>query len=86
MIGRLLAAFATLVGRPFMRSPAYRAYYSFSIPTIYAAQPEGLRGLFAKERRWSRKSLAGPERLLWFQAGLNYERARASSCLRRICR
>ena len=54
MIGRLLAAFATLVGVPFMRSPAFRA------------QPEGLRGLFATERRWSRKSLAGPERLLWF--------------------
>ena len=52
MTGRLLAAFATLVGVPFMRSPAY------------GAQPEGLRGLFATERRWSRKSLAGPEHVL----------------------
>ena len=29
-------------------------------------RPEGLRGLFATERRWSRKSLAGPEHVLKF--------------------
>jgi len=29
---------------------------------ICGAQPEGLQGLFATERRWSRESPAGPER------------------------
>ena len=33
---------------------------------LEVTQPEGLRGLFATERRWSRKSLAGPEHVLKF--------------------
>ncbi|MFZ9734650.1 MAG: L-histidine N(alpha)-methyltransferase, partial [Burkholderiaceae bacterium] len=56
MTGRLLAAFATLVGRPFTCFPA------FCLPLRFPT--EGLRGLFATERRWSRKSLAGPEHVL----------------------
>jgi len=36
---------------------------------------EGLRGLFATERRWSRKSLAGPERVLTCKAGLAHDRS-----------
>ena len=57
MTGRRLAK-----GRHARRSPAHVLP---GLSCLFWHQGfEGLRGLFATERRWSRKSLAGPERLL----------------------